>query len=150
MVKKKRILIDELNLNANPYLEGTRLTVFDIVSSCRSQGIERCLESAIDLSPDLSVGDLRSVFEYCQTRQCDSDGSHCGGCSLRHEQDGVHTQEDFINRFAEVHFVDSNTIVKGMGQGEMWMPGTPETLSQTWRGEDGWVMASELIRELEK
>ena len=146
MARRKNILINKEVLNGNPYIEGTKLTVFDIVSDCKYDGIKTFLEA----SRELSVDDLRWVFEYCKLRQCEKGGSHCGGCSLRSEQDGIYNQEDFINRFAEIRFADSDKILKGTGQGMMIMPGTPESLPQNWRGEDGWLIAAELLDELDR
>ena len=55
---------------------------------------------------------------------------------------------DFVNRFSEVRFVDSDRTVKGTGEGLILMPGTPEDLPETWRGVDGWLIAEELLKKM--
>ena len=144
MLTQKKVIVDENDLNGNPYLEGTKLTVFDIVSECRHEGFSDFLETSQKVTAD----DLKYVFEYCKKRQCDRDQSHCGGCSLRAEQDGIDSKEDFINRFAEVRFVESDEVIRGGGEGIMIMPEAPDQLCHTWRGEDGWLIASDLLDSL--
>ncbi len=145
MTEHKKVVVNNQILNGNPYVEGTKLTVFDIVSDCKYDGIEVFLDSSAEI---ISIDDLRYVFEYCKTRQCDKDGGHCGGCTLRPQQDGIRNEKDFIARFAEVRFSGSNKVLNGSGSGVMVMPGTPEELPQTWRGEDGWLIASELLENM--
>ena len=141
----KTIVATASTLNGNPHIQGTRLTVFDVVSACEHEGIGPILEE----SKDLSIGALRSVFKYCGSRRCDQEKSYCGGCSLRQSQDGVQNVEDFINLFAEVRFSRSDRVLKGTGSGIMYMPGTPEELPDNWRGEDGWMIASDLLEKLQ-
>ncbi len=140
-----RYVIVNNQINENPHLEGTKLTVFDIVLDCKHEGIDSFLNS---LSEKISIYDLKNVFKYCKTRQCDNDGSHCGGCSLRPLQDGINNEKEFVNRFAEVRFVDSDEVLRGGGEGVMIMPGTPSELSQNWRGVDGWLIAAELLEKI--
>jgi len=137
----KKVIVDNDIVNGNPHLEGTRLTVFDIVFSCEQEGVSEFLENSIEVT----ATDLKYVLEYCKDRKCDKDLSHCGGCSLRALQDGIKNEEDFINRFAEIRFTDSDAVVNGGGEGIMLMPGTPETLCNTWQGDKGWLMASDLL-----
>jgi uncharacterized protein (DUF433 family) len=124
--------------NGNPRLEGRRLTVFDVVSAVSRQGNEWLLHQQLD---DTCV---REAIEYCADRRCDSDGQHCGGCALRDEQDGIHTVEDYVNRFSEVRFLDSSDVLRGCGQGVQVMIGTPADLPGNWRGLEGWHMAQAL------
>ena len=137
----KKVKIDLSVMNGNPFLKGTRLTVFDIVYACKFEGLSAFFESYINVSQD----EIREVLSYCKNRKCDIDGSHCGGCSLRNAQDDVYSMKDFINRFAEIRFEDSENIIKGNGQGVMLMPGTPNNLHKHWRGEDTWLYAKEVL-----
>ena len=135
------IVVDQDVLNGNPHVVGTRLTVFDIVSDCKYEGIDFFVNSS-----QLSRTQLHSVLGYCKDKLCDHDGGYCGGCSLRPVQDGVHDEEEFVNRFSEVRFTESDEVLSGNGEGVMVMPGTPETLSETWRGQDGWLIALDLFQ----
>jgi len=138
----KKIKIDLDVMNGNPFLIGTRLTVFDIVYSCKVDGLSVFLENY----PEVSVDDVREVFNYCKNRQCDKDSSHCGGCSLRQPQDGIYSMKDFINRFAELRFEDDfENVITGKGQGTILMPGTPDELHKYWRGQDTWLYADEML-----
>ena len=137
----RRVVIDPTNLSGNPHLEGTRWTVFDIVIACRYEGIDELKENP----QEFTFADILTALRYCAERQCDKDTSYCGGCSLRNQQDGIHNMEDFVNRFAEVRFIDSDVVLVGSGEGTMVMSGTPEELPNLWKGEDGWRLASELV-----
>ena len=140
----KEILVGVDTLNGNPYLESTKLTVFDVVSDCEYEGVSEYLEAR----EQLSTVDLRNALTYCKTRQCDQDRSHCGGCFLRSKQDGIKTESDFINRFSEVRFEDSDEVIKGAGEGVMLMTGTRKTLCDNWQGEKVWLVAANLLDEL--
>lgn len=127
-------------INGNPRLENTRLSVLDVVYTSSEVGILRCAEEV-----GCSEDDVRVALNYCVVRQCDRHLSHCGGCSLRNEQDGIFSAQDFVNRFAEVRFVDSEDVVLGSGEGTMIMPRSSRELDITWHGVDGWLIAEKLL-----
>ena len=144
MIDDDFIVVDQSNLNGNPHVSGTRLTVFDIVLDCQDDGMDSVVKSS-----RLSRAQIRSVLIYCKEKRCVRGGSYCGGCSLRPAQDGVLNEKDFINRFSEIRFIESDDILLGDGQGMMIMPGSPETLSDNWKGQDGWLIAREVFQCLE-
>lgn len=139
----ENILVDSNILNGNPHLKGTRLTVFNVIMDCSYLGVAEFLETYEEYS--ISFRQLIVVLEYCKSRQCDIDGGHCGGCSLRNIQDGILSKEDFINRFKEVRFTESNDIIEGDGEGTFYLKGYPEDLDENWKGENGWLIANELL-----
>ena len=141
-----KILTDENLLNGNPHLYGHNMTVLDVVSDCFYGGVD----SFLSCNPRLSMSDLSETLKYCESRICDLYGSHCGGCYLRLSQDNLKNMDDFINRFSEVRFVDSDEIVKGAGLGVIVMPGNKNTLPQIWKGVKGWEMADFLLKVLSK
>ncbi len=85
------------------------------------------------------------MLRYCQSRQCDADGAYCGGCSLRNNKDGIFSMDDFINRFDEVKFTESDRTIKGSGKGIYYVEGCPKDLGQHWQGQNGWVIAEKLL-----
>ena len=144
--KNKKILVNPSIANGNPYLVGTRLTVFDIVYSIENDSLNEFLV----LHPHISQTAILEVLRYCSNLQCKGDKSYCGGCSLRQSQDGISSMEDFINRFSEIHFERSKEIIRGAGtEGIMLMPGTPEELPANWRSDDGWLMAKKILSDYE-
>lgn len=139
-----RVVVDAKIENGNPHLAGSRQTVFDVVYSCHRDGIGNFLEE----NPELTTADLGSVLRYCKNRRCDRDGEHCGGCSLRTIQDGIESSADYVQQYSEVRFVDSSDVIKGGGQGVKVMPGNKEDFEKSWRGDDGWLIAGELLESI--
>lgn len=137
-----KILVNE-KFNRNPHLSDTRLTVYDVVIDCHVDGISSVLER----NSELTKPDLIEALSFCSNRSCDVLGGHCGGCSLRLSDDGIHSMEDFVNRFSKVLFVDSNEQLIGKGKGIMIMPGTQNDLVNTWKGVDGWILAKEVLNQ---
>ncbi len=142
----RKVVVDKNFLNGNPHFSGTRLSVFSIVSDCRHEGIGNYQ----DTYNEISINELAVALHYCQNKLCVSAGSFCGGCSLKNEQDGVHCKQDFINRFNEIRFIDSDEVIQGDGsEGTMVMLGTADDLVHTWKGEDGWLIAKDLLKKME-
>ncbi len=141
------IVVKSTILNGNPHVNGTRITVFNIVMDCQYYGVAELLNFYTD--PSLSKQQVLGALRYCQARQCDLDGGHCGGCSLRNKQDGIQSQEDFINLFKELRFTECDHVIKGEGEGIYYMQGQLEDLEQNWKGEDCWVIANELLENIE-
>lgn len=145
----KKIRVDSKSENGNPQVEGTRLTVLDVVMDCSHYGIDGALNESG--SAVLTSSEIKIALTYCSRRDCYEEKSYCGGCSLRPMQDGIKCKEDFINRFNEVRFSESDEVVKGEGgEGTAILLGKPENFESEWRGVNGWEVASRLLQELEK
>lgn len=145
MKKQKNILVTLDDKNGNPHLEGTGLIVSYIVLGCIDIGVPNYLDDF----PDVTIDDLHLVVEYCQSLQCEIDGSHCGGCSLRDIQDEIFSKDDYIKRFSEIRFLNSEEILYGGGkEGVMCLPGTLEDLNYFWKGRDIWLLAKKLKKQL--
>ena len=127
-------------LNGNPRLENTRLSVLDLSIYAEIQNGER--KTALPFNTE----EIMAAIRFCAFRECDALGEHCGGCSLRTLQDKVLTQQDFINRFQEVRFADTNEVLYGNGEGIVLMPGTAANLEHTWQGINGWQLALSLLQ----
>jgi uncharacterized protein (DUF433 family) len=137
----KKILVNSKILNGNPYIDGMRCTVFDIITECGFDGIDAVLLS----NPELTKSDIVEILQYCNKRQCDVDNAHCGGCVLRTKQDNIYTIDDFINRFSEIRFTNSDEIIHGSGLGVMIMPGKSSDLESLWQGQKGWEIAERVL-----
>lgn len=144
-MEKTLISVDDEIENGNPHLVGTSITVFDIVYACASDGYD----SVLTENPELTKTDLHAVLQYCKNRLCDRDGGHCGGCSLRTVQDGFVTCDEYMSQYSEVRFTESHDVIYGKGQGIKVMPGKRAEFEKTWRGDDGWRIASKLINQIE-
>ena len=127
-------------INANPRIDGTRLSVLDVVDACSSIGIKKVLENC----PELTEEDVNEAIRFCASRECFNLKQHCGGCTLRLKQDHINSAKDFVNRFSEVYFEDSKEIISGSGTGVIMMPGDASTLEKYWRGLEGWKIATDL------
>ncbi len=106
---KKIITVNPEICNGNPSIKGTRITVFDLITRITDIGLGNILKN----SDFISFEDIKEAVLYCQKRICDTDYSYCGGCTLRSIQDGIKTKDDFINQFSEIHFFDSEHVIKG-------------------------------------
>ena len=129
-------------INANPRIDGTRLSVLDVVYACSSDGINRVLENW----PELNEEDVNEAIRFCAARECLNLKQHCGGCTLRLEQDQINSAQDFINRFSEVYFTNSEEIISGAGEGAIFLPGDASTIEKYWRGLEGWKIAMDLLK----
>lgn len=137
------IIVDNA-LNGNPRLSNKELTVLDVVSGCYYDSTDTFLSA----NPELTEGELVQVLEYCKNRRCDSSGGHCGGCSLRLPDDGVNNMNDFINRFSEIRFIESDEVIEGTGEGIMVMPGNRNELGSNWKGVNGWEMSGKILHDI--
>ncbi len=139
------IISDPDLLNANPFVEGTQLVVYDIVVGCDEVGVQVFLQDC----PDLDLETVREVLDYCQSRRCDAQGAWCTGCSRRMEKDGVTSAAAFIRQYEAVQFMDSDDVIRGgtEGGGVIMLPGTPEQMDLYWRGENGWQVALRVAQQ---
>ncbi len=139
-----KILVDEEIFDGSPALEGTRITVFEIVAGCDEVGVNVYLEQ----TPEVDSQSFQQAIEFCQQRACKSQGTFCPGCSLRQQQEGIKSAADFVNQYDTVEFTDSDEVLLGAGTqgGTVMMPGTPEELNKHWRNEDGWRIATLLAK----
>jgi uncharacterized protein (DUF433 family) len=128
--------------SGNPCLEGTRLTVFDVVLLCHSEG----LQAVLHRWRGLTDSDVTRALTFCATLECDLVQAHCGGCTKRSLQDGVTSWEDYVRRFEKVVFSESRVVLRGAGTGTAAHLGRPESVAKhEWFGVDAWQLASEAL-----
>ncbi len=134
------IVIDAEVCNGSPRLNGTSLTVYEIVAACDEIGRRAFLREYPEVEPD----DLDAAIDFCRTRRCDGVGAHCDGCSLRAADDGLHSVADFVRQYREIRFLDSDEVIASQGEGIITLPGTAADMEDHWRGENGWEIARRL------
>ena len=145
-----KILIDPKTVNGNPHIEGTRITVLDVVADCKYYGVKETIKDLKSEIVFFGNDDLLIILNYCSHKKCCADNAHCGGCELRCLQDEIHTSKQFIDRFDKVIFEESDQVIDGAGRegGVMILPGTPDEIEKYWKGEKGWEIAGELLGSL--
>ncbi len=134
------IVIDAGICNGCPRLNGTALTVYEVVAGCDEIGRDAFLREYPDVTPEA----LEAALAWCRERRCDAAGAHCDGCSLRAADDGLHSVADFVRQYREIRFLDSDEVIASQGEGIITLPGTTADMEDHWRGENGWEIARRL------
>jgi uncharacterized protein (DUF433 family) len=131
------IVCTEHTLGGSPRIDGRRLAVGDVVSI-----VYDSLHHALD-GHKLTIDQIKQALSYCATLQCKSDNPlvFCHNCSLRRQQEGPLD----TSCLEEVTQGDSVFV-----QGENFISfGSMQDLLEDWNGYDWWIIATELLIDLQ-
>lgn len=141
--QRKPVVCTEGICAGAPCLEGTRLTVFNVVRRVSQEGIESFREDY----PRLDRSSIVNALNYCRTRQCERDrpAHYCDGCTLRRVHDGE-SFDDFLRACGYVQTLDDHEA-DPRKPGLLFL-GSLDELKRNWEGEDGWTVAEQVYRDL--
>ena len=128
------IVCTEHTLSGSPRIDGRRLAVGDVVSI-----VDDSLSQALD-SHELTLSQVKQALSYCATLQCKRDNPlvFCHNCSLE--------KPLYIADLQEVVREDNSVFVKGEN---FHFLGSMEELLEDLRGHDWWVIATDLLIDLQ-
>ena len=130
-----------------PRLEGTDLTVAEVVSAAYGDSVEAARQLT---EPPLTRDEVKAAIDYCADEACVAAGASCPGCRKRTELEGVTTLDQFCARFSKITFAETGlTTAPGGAQAPATFPSL-EALAKCWRGEEYWYLARRVVRRLKK
>jgi len=119
----EHVSIDPDILSGAPCLDGSKLSVLDLVSFVRAAGFERFLYRG---DYDLSREGLVEILEYCSARCCEIDRppAYCWGCRLLAKHAGMSFEENCLKR--------------------TWLGPADR---EAWEGVESWRVAAEILAD---
>lgn len=120
-----------------PTVAGTRLTVYDVVSGIKVDGLLEYMQDH-----DLKLDAVKESVNYCKELYCqnDKEGEFCNGCILSSIHGGFNLSKDEIRTIE----VEGDTFVIHNDNNSIYL-GTPEEYVEQSFGRLGWVIAEEDI-----
>jgi tRNA/rRNA methyltransferase len=130
-----------------PRLEGTPLTVAEVVSAAYGDSVEAARQIT---EPPLTRDEVKAAIDYCADEACVAAGASCPGCRKRTELEGTTTFDQFCARFSRINFAETGlAIAPGGARAPATFPSL-EALVKCWRGEEYWYLARRVVRRLKK
>ena len=143
----KAVVTDPSVYSGAPRLEGTRITVAEVVRAAYSGSVEDALQLS---DPPLSRDDVKAAIDYCADEACVVANATCPGCRKRTEAQGITTLDQFCARFAKITFADTGLTLSPGGPRLPATFASLEELAKNWRGEEYWFLARRVVRRLKK
>src|SRR5918992_9855 len=101
IVVVKMVVADRSVEPSAPRLEGTDLTVAEVVSAAYGDSVEAARQLT---EPPLTRDEVKAAIDYCADEACVAAGASCPGCRKRTELEGVTTLDQFCARFSKITF----------------------------------------------
>jgi uncharacterized protein (DUF433 family) len=136
----KNIVVNKGISSGAPIINGSRLTIFNVVSKIF---YEDNLEIALD-DYEISIDIAKEAVKYCKNLDCQKDNKlikFCSGCILRTLQDGWDFKKENCKEF---FFDEGNQTVSITKDGDRIFLGSLQTMEDNDFGKAGWVLASEV------
>lgn len=128
-----------------PSLDGTRLTVYDIVVKIYYEdNVEIILEDA-----DITMGEAQNSIEYCMNLKCQKDNNrshYCYGCLLRTLEERNNFNR---NDYTELEIGEGKKIVVSK-DGYITFLGNMDELEEEEFGKVTWLLAGDLYKKFFK
>jgi tRNA/rRNA methyltransferase len=143
----KRVVADRSIEPSTPRLEGTNLTVAEVVSAAYGDSVEAAQQLA---DSPLSRDEVKSAIDFCADEACVAAGATCPGCRKRTDAEGITTLDQFCARYAEITFAETGLTIALGGPRAPATFSSLEALAKSWRGEEYWYLARRVVRRLKK
>ena len=143
----KAVVTDPSIESGAPRLEGTNITVAEVVHAAYGGSVEAARQLA---EPPLSHDEVKAAIDYCADEACVAAGATCPGCRKHIEAEGITTLDQYCARFARITFANSGVTLSPGGPRPPEMFASLEELAKSWRGEEYWFLARRVVRRLKK
>ena len=139
------VVVEDGTAGSVPMVHGAGVSVATLVEAAHERGVAAALEHWRTIGLDAAA--LESMLVYCAEQRCKADAATCPGCRMRTESQGIRSLDEFVSRFAEVVFLDSDLQIPGKGTGT-YTASSLEHLASGWSGVEYWFWARRVLRKL--